>query len=330
MRVADMFALPVVALWQQKSRTVLTTLGVVFGAFVLAASLAINHGVQQTIDRESRRGDVLRRIDVRPRWGGQGPAKPAQEIVVRGKMSEAKRQRIHQALTAEQEAEKPGVFLTPEMLQKLATLEHVQIVEPEASQFGEARFEGNGEGVQIASARPDEQTYPKRVVAGQFFNDPAERGAVVSEVLLYRWGIADDKAIENVLGKKICVAIKSYVQKPGLNVYLVKRVGAPANFDEGGLLSKVREQLPAVIDQLDLTPEERDLLRLAAASKPSDGEDEPDEYVEEYPIVGVLREPSADEEKERRWWESLGGSKGVVLPYQTAAELFFRARANRE
>ncbi|HJT35515.1 MAG TPA: ABC transporter permease [Pirellulales bacterium] len=330
MRVADMFALPVVALWQQKSRTVLTTLGVVFGAFVLAASLAINHGVQQTIDRESRRGDVLRRIDVRPRWGGQGPAKPAQEIVVKGKMSEAKRRRIHEALVAKQEAEKPGVFLTPEMLQKLAGLEHVQVVEPEASQFGEARFEDNREGLQINSARPDEKPYPQRIVAGRFFNDPAERGAVVSEVLLYRWGIADDEAVENVLGKKIRIAIKSYVQKPGLNVYLVKPVGVPASFDEGGLLSKVREQLPGVIDQLDLTPDERELLRQAAASKSADEEDEPEEYVEEYPIVGVLREPSADEEKERRWWESLGGSKGVVLPYQTAANLFFRVRANRE
>ncbi|MGH7193037.1 MAG: ABC transporter permease, partial [Candidatus Saccharimonadales bacterium] len=202
-----MFALPVVALWQQKSRTALTTLGVVFGAFVLAASLAINHGVQQTIDRESRRGDVLRRIDVRPRWGGQSAAKPAQEIVIKGNMPGVKRQRIHEALAAEQEGEKPGVFLTPEMLEKLAAIEHVQIVEPEASQFGDARFDGNSDGVRIASTRPDEPPYQKRVVAGRFFNDAAERAAVVSEVLLYRWGIADDEAVENVLGRKIRVAI---------------------------------------------------------------------------------------------------------------------------
>lgn len=330
MRMSDLFVLPIIALWQQKSRTVLTTLGVVFGAFVLAASLAINHGVQQTIDRESRRGDVLRRINVRPRWGGRGDSKPVPEIVVKGNMSLAKRQRIHEALAAEQEGEKPGVFLTPETLQNLAAIEHVEIVDADASQFGDARLDGNSDGVPIASARPGEPPYQNRVVAGRFFNDPAERAAAVSEVLLYRWGIADDEAVENVLGKKIRVAIKSYYQKPGINLYLTGPVGIAANFDDRGLLGKVRAQLPAVVEQLDLTTDERELLRQIAATQSTSDDDEPEEYVEEYPIVGVLREPSAEEQKERRWWESLGGSKGIVLPYHTAAELYFRSRANRE
>ena len=91
MRVNDLLGLPVAALWQQKSRTAMTTLGVVFGAFVLAASLSINQGVQQTIDRESRRGDVLRRINV---YTGGGTAAPDKEVPVAGQMSEARRERI--------------------------------------------------------------------------------------------------------------------------------------------------------------------------------------------------------------------------------------------
>ncbi len=58
MRVDDLLILPLAALWQQKLRTLLTTLGVVFGAFVLAASLSIGIGVKTTIERESRRDDV--------------------------------------------------------------------------------------------------------------------------------------------------------------------------------------------------------------------------------------------------------------------------------
>ncbi|HEX5442997.1 MAG TPA: ABC transporter permease, partial [Pirellulales bacterium] len=265
MRVTDMFALPVVALWQQKSRTVLTTLGVVFGAFVLAASLSINHGVQQTIDRESRRGDVLRRIDVRPRWGGQGPAKPAQEIVVNGKMSEAKRQRIHAVLAAEQKGEQPGVFLTPEMLANLADLEHVQIVLPGASQFGSVKFDGNDSSVHIASARPQDAPYQARIVAGRFFNDDAERAAVVSEILLYRWGIADDDAVENVIGKKVRVAIERS-QKPG--IYVLKPDGTSARLDETSALGKIRTLLPAVTRQLDLTADEAELVRLVMGDEP--------------------------------------------------------------
>ena len=54
----DLLRLPLASLGQQKLRTCLTTLGVVFGAFVLAASLSIDEGVQRTIERESNKGDV--------------------------------------------------------------------------------------------------------------------------------------------------------------------------------------------------------------------------------------------------------------------------------
>jgi putative ABC transport system permease protein len=46
MRLSDMCLLRLAALWQQKVRTALTTMGVVFGAFVLTASLSTNQGVQ--------------------------------------------------------------------------------------------------------------------------------------------------------------------------------------------------------------------------------------------------------------------------------------------
>ncbi len=51
MRFGDLLALPLAAMWQQKLRTLLTTLGVVFGSFVLAASLSIGQGVQDTLGR---------------------------------------------------------------------------------------------------------------------------------------------------------------------------------------------------------------------------------------------------------------------------------------
>jgi putative ABC transport system permease protein len=68
MRFADILGLALSALWQQKARTLLTTVGVIFGSFVLAASLSIGQGVQETIDRESRRSTRLRKVDVRSQW----------------------------------------------------------------------------------------------------------------------------------------------------------------------------------------------------------------------------------------------------------------------
>src|SRR5205823_12014530 len=66
-RWIDLLRLPLASLGQQTMRTCLTTLGVVFGAFVLAASLSIDEGVQRTIERESSRGDVARKVTVFPK-----------------------------------------------------------------------------------------------------------------------------------------------------------------------------------------------------------------------------------------------------------------------
>ena len=76
MRFADLFGLSLGALRQQKARTVMTTLGVVFGAFVLVISLSLGQGVQATIVRESHRHTTLRGVDVFPQWEVDASAVP--------------------------------------------------------------------------------------------------------------------------------------------------------------------------------------------------------------------------------------------------------------
>src|SRR3954462_1075294 len=93
----DLLRLPLASLGHQKLRACLTTLGVVFGAFVLAASLSINEGVQQTIERESSKGDVARKVTVSPRWRAV-ETKAADDVKVAGRMSPARRERIRRAL----------------------------------------------------------------------------------------------------------------------------------------------------------------------------------------------------------------------------------------
>src|SRR6185437_6991211 len=81
----------------QKMRTCLTTLGVVFGAFVLAASLSIDEGVQQTIERETSRGDVARKVTVSPK-GRPAKSRAADDVKVAGRMSPDRRERIRTVL----------------------------------------------------------------------------------------------------------------------------------------------------------------------------------------------------------------------------------------
>src|SRR5690348_8570036 len=108
MRSADIVRLALSALWQQKTRTVLTTLGVLFGSFVLAASLSIDHGVQQTIERESRRSSLLRQIEVRPSWERRESDLPAQEVQVNGRLNDARRERIRKTLVSRRLTFNPG------------------------------------------------------------------------------------------------------------------------------------------------------------------------------------------------------------------------------
>ncbi|HWB10629.1 MAG TPA: FtsX-like permease family protein [Pirellulales bacterium] len=329
MRPIDLVTLPLAALWQQKTRTCLTTLGVVFGAFVLSASLSINDGVQQTISRESGRDDVLRRIDVFPSWRRQQPAAPAEEVVVEGKMSDAKRARIRQALAAynaRQTGDDNGVMLTPETLGKLAGIKHVLTVEPDARQSAFANLNGHSESLVLNSARPGDPAHVGRLVAGRFLEDPSEHSAVVSEFLLYRCGITDEESVESILGKKLRVEVRRSRQQPGITVYLVKPDGAERTREEAEALAKVARGLPMLLDKLGLTPDEVKLLRPDSASEPSELEDE---YVDEFSVVGVVRDPDEREKNDRRWWESNVDGE-VFLPYQAAADFFFRFPQQRE
>src|SRR5438105_15116499 len=99
MRAADILGLALSVLYQQKLRTLLTMLGVLFGTFVLVASLAVGRGVQDTVQREWTRFRELRRIEVRPRYqAAQPPDVSQEEFQVRGAMSDAKRERLRHEL----------------------------------------------------------------------------------------------------------------------------------------------------------------------------------------------------------------------------------------
>jgi putative ABC transport system permease protein len=331
MRLTDLMVFPVVALWQQKSRTALTTLGVVFGAFVLAASLSINQGVQETIARESHRTDALRRIHVYPDWGSRPTSNSDEEIIVKGTMSDAKRQRIRAALAPQQpRATSPSIVLSEESLKSLSALEHVQSVEPNIGFMGHASFDDKQQRQFIESARPQDPAFLRRLVAGRFFESAEEPSAVVSELQLYVWGIIDDDQVKNVLGRKLRIEIRSRrdAERPSLHVYLAKPNGGETTSEEIALVTRLNGLLPQAVGSLDLSPEELEILRQMANGPSTVAEDEV-VISEELTIVGVFRQVTEEELKDRRWWDDLGGGADLYLPYQTAANFYFRAPVSR-
>src|SRR5580693_9454232 len=148
----------------------LTTLGVVFGGFVLAASLSIGQGIQDTIQRESRRSDFLRRIEVWPEHRADPAELPPKEMVVQGEMTDGRRARLRQALIERHQrlsGNQTRVAITREKLRKLAALDHVEGVVPAVWQPCYAILDNQAQAADLVAARPDDAFARERIVAGR-------------------------------------------------------------------------------------------------------------------------------------------------------------------
>ena len=316
MRFGDLLSLPLEALWQQKSRTVLTTLGVVFGSFVLAASLSIGDGVQQTISNISRRSDLLRTIAVSARW--QPAASKVEATPVAGQMSDAKRRRIRRALAAYEaryQGQNSVETLSRKRLQELAALDHVAAAVPLLRNNGHALFDGREQPTEVSAVRPDDPACQSRLVAGRMFRAADERAVVVSEFLLYQFGLIDDNQIASVLGKPLRVEFRRQFSKPGLIVSLVKPLGDAATREERTALDTLSKNLPTNLERLELSAAQIEMLNKSIGQQP------PRDlvYGVDLPIVGVVRMPT--EEDRKSLWDPLAVNTDCVLPVETAMNL---------
>ena len=319
MRPIDLLTLPLASLRRQKLRTLLTTLGVVFGAFVLAASLSIGQGVQETIDRESHRSDVARRVDVTPRWK---PVAPKPDEPVPGAMSEARRDRLRKAIaeaTPWYNRPEGRVELTRERLDKLAALSHVESMTPILSIDSFAVLGEKSHLARLTSARPIDEALGRRIVAGRLFNAPDERGLIVSELLAYRLGCVDESDVDRLIGRRVQLEFRrpTYFER-GLQVFLNKEQGNPTR-DEIDAVQKIKLALPAALEKLGLSSREVETVRSAIAPKPAG---ESAVKSEEFPVVGVIR--NSTEEELKGPWNPFRVDADAALPYRTAIDVHFR------
>ncbi|MFN0068050.1 MAG: hypothetical protein ACKVYV_10485, partial [Limisphaerales bacterium] len=81
-------------------------------------------------------------------------------------------------------------------------------------------------------------------MAGRLFESPDENSAVVSEFLLYRLGLRNDTAFDDLIGKKLRLELRTEGQVAGLRLYLDKAGGAELTREEALALDKVRQQIP--------------------------------------------------------------------------------------
>ena len=326
-RLTDLLTLPVDALWQQKLRTLLTTLGVVFGAFVLAASLSISEGVQETIDRETHRDEVSRRIVVFPGWHPISVPASAGDVIVEGNMTDARRDRIRNSLAEIKQRSNPTQFrvkLTRERMDQLGALPKVHRMVPLVYNNGSALLGKKSEDVQVQSARPDDASCRARIVAGRFFDAPDEHAVVVSEFLAYRLGLVNDTDVEGLIGKPLRLEFPTRNVESELGANVKALLG---NMSGNGraALDQVVARLPAVLGMLGLTKRRIDGTGTALPGRPAVV---PAVVSEEFTVVGVIREPTNSER--RGVHDPLRVESDVLLPYQTSLDLYFQGAGNED
>ena len=331
MRRADILRLALSALYQQKLRTALTTLGVLFGSFVLTFSMSSARGVQETIVREYSRYASLRQIDVTAGFAPTQTAKNEDQIEIKGNPTPEKRARLqHEIARRERHQNRRGdqIVLTPERLQALRNLPHVKAVNPNVDIHGRAFLGGKAEEMQIHSTRFDDVKMQSRIVAGSYLKPEDTNSIVVSEYLLYRLGVVDESAVQNILGKPLRLEYRVGFSRPNVFLMLFNANRDGLGHEEQQLLDKVVKNLPTLLTKLDLTSAEKETLRklLEPPAKPS--EVEPETHSKEFVVVGVMRGFAKDEHQSTilDWWQD---DVDVVLPTDVAENWHFESPANR-
>ncbi|WP_406694333.1 ABC transporter permease [Singulisphaera sp. Ch08] len=328
-RWIDLLRFPLDSFGHQKMRTCLTTLGVIFGAFVLAASLSINEGVQRTIERESSKGDISRKVTVSPRSRAV-ETKAKEDVKVAGRMSPGRRERIRKVLdqrSRQGNSDWEQVNLTQERLKALSQIPHVVRMVPIVGSRVVATLGNRPEEASVSSGAGETPEFRKRVTVGRSFDSDDERSVLLSEMFAYRIGLIDDADLDQAIGKPLRVELPAQEDDgPSFNVSLAGRSKARGARDEQMALRQLAWQLPGALDRLSLTGEE--IAALREAIRPASEGVAPGVVEDDFRVVGIFRELTDEEEKEA--WSQLPADTDLVMPRRTAVDLTFRDPARRD
>jgi putative ABC transport system permease protein len=336
-RFADILRFSIGALFQQKVRTFLTTLGVILGTFVLVSSVAIGRGIRDKVISLFERQDQLRKIEVRPDYSIDEAKIPPEELQIKGTIGDDKRERLRQALIRHRNLTRgytPKAALTKDKLDAISALDHViQPIIPHIQLPGRVHFGDHVENTSTFALPPDNPRLRSRLIAGDGYQAADDRSIVVSEFLLYRWGIVEDADVAAVVGKKVRLDYQSWgMRRPNLLLNLLGGAGNNPSASQEIVLDKVAKQVPAALEKLDLTPSERAVLKQLMTPPKSVPPVHPDVSVsEEFTIAGVVRCPT-EEDTKPGWfgWDQQSLYVDLILPVETAEAMAFRLPDIRE
>jgi len=335
MTIRDLVASGLLTIRQQKSRTALSLIGVIIGALLLLFSLAARRGVQDAVESVFGRGDVLRRISVSPKWDLDEGDIPAEELQVVGDMDDAMRARMRAMLVRRwrMQSSSGPVMLTGERIQKIEGLPHVRGVYPETS-LGVTLVQGDHELMAVGTSVPfDDDMLRRRILVGRAFASDSDHTILLNEFVAWSLGYDSLARMGELIGTRVRLENRSGEQAVASSLALLG-AGAKLDSDEITALNSALNRLPAIMDNLPLSDEERAALKKAFA-QPSQGHmatAEPVERIiaEEFIVAGIYRGPTDDETKNELYLGYSDSMPEFLLPVKTATSFALRFPYNKE
>ncbi|MFM7149595.1 MAG: ABC transporter permease [Gemmataceae bacterium] len=305
-------------MWQRRLRTLLPIVGVAVGSFVLITSLAVSEGVQDVLVGQLRRQDQLRRILV---WPGGGPRETLseKEIDVPGTMSEGRRDRLREAIKRRRQtsAKRPPPGLSPDQIDAIARLEHVEKITPAFTWMGTLDLDGKKIPVQVRTASEDDAGLRQRRLNGRLFGEQ-EPAILISEVHAYQMGKVDENQVDSLLTREASLRLAVTQSNMGSLLFLLNVARPDLDERQQQVLGKVIERLPEAVKSLDLSPEDRKVL--ADVMKETRGGSSGREVERKLPIVGVFRDVAR---AELGPWDGPPRPVDVLLSPGLAREMYF-------
>ena len=210
MSLMDIARMAIHNLWSRRARTALNLTGIVVGCIVLLMTAAGGAGVKNAIHLLFDSSEFARQIYLMPRRV-QKKDPPPGAVVVKGEMSDERRERIKKKLEQvwrreNTDRQKRIRELTPDLMDQIRQLEHVQEVLPEIhvltaiSMNDEPEIAANLTGTRLARREDAEQ-----ILAGRVLTDVDRDGILLDEFCAYQLGYESDAELKDLVGRTVAI-----------------------------------------------------------------------------------------------------------------------------
>jgi len=330
MRFRDVVSMAMLAIRRQKARAAMSLIGVVIGSTMLLFSLSARGGVQDAVSRVFSMSKEMRQIHVSPQWGFDEEDIPEEELKVEGEMNHAMRSRIRKMLARQWQSEhrREQVGLPRERIEQLEAIEHVQKVQPDVGLYAALvhdKHELYGRSVAIAA---DDEIVHDRIVAGKAFDSDSDRKILLNEFVAWSWGYISPTQMQELVGTKVQMEYR--VGEDSIARSITFNSGGDIDFskEETTALNSALDRIPAMVDQLPLSEEERSALKKAfpSASNDTDPATMSNERIiaQEYTVAGIFRGPTEEELESRLRFGRYESYPEFLLPLKTAIQFSWR------